>query len=126
MKKDKLIAMLQEIKGNPDILLWNGLVGDWMDIGRVVPHDLVKMSLPYYLEGCRLQDCCDKEDWSYQLPAEEVADLTKRWRKFPWEFNQYVTEEDIKQGKYKAKNIHLIEAKLRGETVRDCLGTIGY
>ena len=32
MKKNELIAKLQAIKGNPDIVLWNGTVGDYQYI----------------------------------------------------------------------------------------------
>jgi hypothetical protein len=34
MKKDKLIQMLSEIKGNPEIYLWNDFAEDWEDIDK--------------------------------------------------------------------------------------------
>jgi hypothetical protein len=32
MKKSKLIEMLNRLEGDPEIKLWNGMVGDWMDM----------------------------------------------------------------------------------------------
>lgn len=126
MKKSKLIALLNSIEGDPDVLLWNGLVGDWMDIGQLAEGDLVKMTLEYYLESCRLETCIDLKDWEYQLPAEEVKELTARHKKFPYEINQYVTLEDVKAKRYKIKRVQYIDAKLRGEKHTDRLGSIEY
>jgi hypothetical protein len=65
MKKSKLIAMLNALPGDPDIKLWNGMVGDWMEIDpNLVPQELVRMNLDYWLESCRLEDCCDRKDWA--------------------------------------------------------------
>lgn len=126
MKKDKLIAMLQEIEGNPDILLWNGMVGDWMDISKIVPTELVKITLPYYLKTCQLEDRIKRQDMSYETPPEEVASLSKHWRQLQWDVNEYVSSKDIKEGRYKVKNVMMIDAKPRGISTWDRAGTLSY
>jgi hypothetical protein len=130
MKKSQLIEMLNKIKGNPEIKLWNGMVGDWMDISpTVVPTDLVKMNLEYWLEACRLEDCRDRKDWDYQMPAEEIAKLTKRHKSGKvnkWELNEYVTLEDVKSKRYALKKIYILNAKVKGEKTYDRMGDISY
>ena len=60
MKKNDLIKLLNTIEGNPDVALWNGFVGDYQDISKeLVKGDLVKMSLDWYLEMCRIERCID-------------------------------------------------------------------
>ena len=51
MKKNKLIELLQAVEGNPEILLWNGYVGDYMDIDKeLAERSLVKMTFLRYIE----------------------------------------------------------------------------
>jgi hypothetical protein len=117
MRKDKLIKMLQEIPGNPDILLWNGLVSDWTDIAKPVKTELFKMKKDYWLELCRLEECRDLKDWNHQLPEDYKNDLSKRYNKLhDWEFNSYVTDDDIKEKRYSVKTIYCLDAKPRGKT----------
>ena len=44
MKKNDLIELLNGIKGNPDIVLWNGMVGDYMHIKGLEEGDLLNAS----------------------------------------------------------------------------------
>jgi hypothetical protein len=97
MKKSKLIALLNALPGDPEIKSWNGMVGDWVDINPIiVSTTLVKPTLEHWLEMCRIEECIDRKDWTYQLPADEITELT---RKYPmlhkWEINPYVTIADI-------------------------------
>jgi hypothetical protein len=126
MKKSKLIELLNALPGDPDVLLWNGMVGDWMDIGKLVQSDLVKMTLESYLKACRYEACQDAGNWEVQLSEEEISELTKRHRAFQYESNNYVTEEDIKQKRYMSKKVVFIDAKPRGVSTFDRLGTIEY
>jgi len=128
MKKSKLIEMLNRLEGDPEIKLWNGMVGDWMDIDReLVPSDLVKQTLEHWLEMCRIDDCRDRRDWDYQLPAEEVAALKKDYNRVnTWELNPFVTLEDVKEKRYKLKNIYILNAKTKGVKAFDRLGDIDY
>jgi hypothetical protein len=128
MKKSKLIEMLNRLEGDPEIKLWNGMVGDWMDIDReLVPSDLVKQSLEHWLEMCRVQECRERRDWDYQLPAEEVAALKKDYNRVnTWELNPFVTLEDVQEKRYKLKNIYILNAKTKGVKAFDRLGDIDY
>lgn len=128
MKKSKLIEMLNKLEGDPEIKLWNGMVGDWMDIDpELVPSDLVKQTLTHWLEMCRIEECIDRKDWDYKMPPEEVAELTKNYNKVhKWELNPYVTLEDVKAKRYSLKNIFILNAKVKGEKAFDRLGNIDY
>ena len=128
MKKSKLIEMLNALPGNPDIKLWNGMVGDWVEIDPLlVEQHLVKQTLEHWLEMCRLQDCRDRNDWDYQMPAEEVAQLTNSYSKLhKWEMNPYITLEDVKAKRYSAKKVLIMQAKRKGVKTFDRLGDIEY
>lgn len=128
MKKSKLIEMLNRLEGDPEIKLWNGMVGDWMDIDKeLVPSDLVKQTLAHWLEMCRVEACKDRRDWDYQMPAEEVARLKKDYNKVnTWELNPYVTLEDVQEKRYSLKNIYILNAKTKGVKSFDRLGEIDY
>lgn len=126
MKKSKLIALLNAIEGDPDMVLWNGIVGDWMNVGSIVKGELVKQTLEHYLEMCRLQDCQERKDWDYQMPAEEIDRLKKFYKTFDYETNPYVSEEDIKLKRYKKKTIYFIDAKKRGLTDFGRGGDVSY
>lgn len=122
--------MLNALPGDPDIKLWNGMVGDWMEISpELVESDLVRMNLAYWLESCRLEDCHERKDWEYQMPAEEIAELTKRHNSGKvnkWEMNPYVTREDIEAKRYSLKKVLILQAKVKGESTWDRLGSMSY
>jgi len=128
MKKSKLIEMLNRLEGDPEIKLWNGMVGDWMDIDKeLVPSDVVKQTLEHWLEMCRIEACRDRQDRDYQLPAEEVAQLKKDYNRInTWELNPFVTLEDVKEKRYKLKNIYILNAKPKGVKAFDRVGDIDY
>lgn len=128
MKKNQLIELLQQLPGNPEIKLWNGLVGDWMDIGQLVESELVKHSVDYFRKGIRhdlLRDGVPAD----QINEQELeSDANECARKSAWEFpNQFLQEERYADwyGKNR-KKIYLIEAKKRGQTTYDRLGSIDY
>jgi hypothetical protein len=128
MKKSKLIEMLTAIKGNPEVKLWNGFVSDWVDVdAKLVPVTLVRMTQAYWLESCRIQDCIERKDWAYQMPAEEVARLKKRYTTVcKWEDNQYVTQEDIDKKRYAARKVQIMQAKTKGVKTWDRIGDVSY
>ena len=129
MKKNDLIEMLSKIDGNPEIKLWNGYVGDYMDLGEVVPSNIVKMRFEFFLEMCRLEHCMDTgaDRKTYSFTHEEIAELRKNYKdNYGWEFNEYVTEEDIKSKKYSSKTIMILNAKTRGKKTFDRIGVLEY
>lgn len=128
MKKNDVIEMLQKLKGNPEIVLWNGYVGDYQHIDNVpVEGVLVKQTLAHYLEMCRLQDCRDLNDPKYQIPTDEIEELKQLYKNVcKWEQNQYVTLEDIKAKRYSMKKVFYVQAKKRNERYHDRLGSVDY
>ena len=127
MRKNDLIEILQRVPGNPEVVLWNGYVGDYMHIAGVVESDLVKMTESHYLETCRLEACVDQRIWDFQFSQDELDRLKKSYRKVcNWETGEFVTQRDIDSERYKRKRVLYINAKLRGETHHDRLGAVSY
>lgn len=127
MRKNDLIKQLQEIKGNPEVVLWNGYVGDYMHIDNIIPSDLVKITKEYWIRSVLNEECIDRKDWNYQLPEQEVKELERRHRtEIQWELNEYVSEEDIVNKQYKKKSVVFIQPKKRGVSTFDRAGTIEY
>lgn len=127
MKKDKLIKLLLSIEGNPDILLWNGYVGDWTDIKALEESDLVKMTKDYYIASVELEEKINKGDSDYTLPESEKEKLHTSYKKdISWQTNEYITHDDIKKKRYDKKRIIYIKPKLRGKNMTDRYGSIEY
>lgn len=127
MRKNDLIKLLTELEGNPEVVLWNGMVGDWMPIdSKLIEGELVKRTEQHFLETVRFEKCRDRQDWEYQLPEEEVAQLKKSYRGHDWEDNDFVTDEDLTQKRWKKKRVVYINAKKRGVSTWDRLGTMKY
>ena len=119
--------MLQTLPGNPEMVLWNGYVSDYMHIDKLIDSNVVKYDYDYFLEQCRLEECVRLKNWEYQLSEEEVADCKRAYRQnHEWDVNPYVTEEDVKEKRYKSKRVVYINAKLRGKTMGDRLGSVSY
>ena len=59
MRKADLIAKLEAIEGNPEVLIWNGLVDDWMKIGEVSKEPLFSYKnghKDWKPQGCRTDE----------------------------------------------------------------------
>ena len=116
MRKNDLIALLRNMEGNPEIMLWNGYTSDFMNVGGLVEGDLVKQTWEHYVEMCRLQDCSDRKDWNYQYGPDDIAEIKKSYAKHvEWEVNPYVSLEDVKEKQYRKKRIVYVNAKRRGK-----------
>ena len=127
MKKDDLIRLLNGVKGNPDIVLWNGMVGDYMHVKGLEEGDLVKQSFAHYYNMCELELCRDAGSFDYKSTPEESSQIKVDYRQYVnWETNPYVTLEDIKTKRYIKKRVVYIEAKLRGVKTFDRTGSLEY
>jgi hypothetical protein len=128
MRKNDLIKLLQETKGNPEIVLWNGIVGDYMQIdNKLVEGELSKMTFEGLLHYYSLECKTDKNDWNYELTEEEKQGLLKNYKdNYKWEINQFVTQKDIKSKTHKSKRVLYINAKRSGKCHNDRLGSISY
>ena len=127
MRKNKLIEILSKIKGNPEITIWNGIVGDVMPIRDLTPTRLVKYSLSGMMKMCRYERCRDTNDASYQLTEDEIVEIKEAYRKYHhWEINEYVTDKDVKSGDWIQKIVYTIDAKKTGKKYFDSFGEISY
>lgn len=129
MKKSKLIKLLQEIEGDPDIILWNGMVSDWMDILGLQEVGLERSTLKgysYYLNLERTvrrlppysEDECKKAYRSSGADQWEVADYDPEF--------QEMRESDLKRGFIAQKSAFIIDAKPRGKKCWDRQGGVRY
>lgn len=113
MKKNDLIKMLQGIDGNPDVLLWNGFVGDWQDFSRDLHRaQLHKIPFAEYkrlciAEGSALSNEDLRRNWK----------IACRWRL--WRLSDFTCESQ-------KKPVVLLSTKDRGVKTFDRLGSISY
>ena len=117
MRKNDLIKLLEGIKGNPEVVLWNGHVGDFMHIGKLSEDFLNKYSKRFYSQLIKTED-----------PQRSDEEIEKLYRSLEYEYNQFIAEEDCKGSDpmYKKKRIIFIDAKPRGINTFDRLGEISY
>lgn len=118
--------MLQEIKGDPDIFLWNGFVSDWVDIDKLVESSLVRLSFDAYVRGIYFDIMTDQNDPDFKLSEDEIKKLKLKHRKHEWQFNQFVTEDDIERELYNEKRVVIVEPKIKNKNSFDRLGKISY
>lgn len=108
MKKNKLIELLQNIKGNPDIVIWNGLTEDYHHINKIEPVYLYKQS-----KKKRLKDINNERFRDGLDPITEEQVQGEDDYGFP---NSYFDDQDIKRIYDKKKKVWIIESKLRNKT----------
>lgn len=121
MRKNALIALLQEIEGNPEIVIWNGYVDDYMNIDKeMFSITLVKETEDFIFNG--LKGEWSQMNKSWDVPVEVLEKLRVRakeiHKKREHDFaNPYVTEEEFESwyGKKKLTK-YVLAPKLRGKT----------
>jgi hypothetical protein len=132
MKKDKLIALLQNIEGNPDIYLWNAMVEDWMDIDPdLVELEMVKQRKEQVAKHIRFQYQRDND--TFELTPEQEINLSKTiedsYKKHysQWELpNRYVEPQKFKEWYGRSKKVVIINAKTKGKKSFDRFGEVSY
>lgn len=124
MRKNQLIEILKNIKGNPEIMIWNGIVEDVQPIAKeVVECKLYKMSFEGYKERVNLQRVL--KDNLPELLDDELKALYKKHKIGQYEaFNYYPPDDNDKA--YNKKTVFVLEPKVTGKTHFDRLGTITY
>ena len=124
MRKNQLIEMLQNIKGNPEIHIWNGFVEDYQPINKeLVAVDLHRLSFTGYKERVNIQR--KVKDNMEPLPDEELKVLYKKHKIGQWELFSYYPPDDEDRW-YTKKRVFLIEPKRTGKQTFDRLGDIHY
>lgn len=119
MRKEKLIELLQNIPGNPNILLWNGFVNDWTDIDKeLVPVQMGKETVEF------LYNAILREKLELGVaPSEELSKLAmarakELHKKRPSDvLNPYVDDEDVKKWYGNSvRTAYFINAKSRNKS----------
>ena len=125
MKKDKLIELLQQIKGNPEIVIWNGFVGDYQLINNKITETFLYKETKHYqleminnerlrdnLEPITINDFKDESDYELRNIFQEIHYLRSRNKKI----------KDC----YNKKRVVILETKTRNKTMYDRTGKINY
>ncbi len=121
--------MLQAIKGNPEVKIWNGIAEDWMNI-EIGENELVKMSKDfsrYQVEG-EWKQRNKTETIPVEVQKELDREIEENCKTYEWEFPlPYLTAEQEQKwyGKNR-KRIILINGKKRNKSVWDRLGKMKY
>lgn len=127
MKKNDLIKKLQAIEGNPEIVLWNGMVGDWMPIGKLTECYQTRMTRTYWINAIEMEMKIDARNFDVKMTEDEKQRLIAKYPKsVSWECNEGITEEDIKAGRHQCRRVVFIDAKPRGIKTFDRLGGLEY
>jgi len=108
MKKNKLIELLQSIKGNPEIVIWNGLAEDYHHIGKIESIYLYKQS-----KEKRLKDINNERFRDGLEPITVDGILNEDEYQFA---NKYFDDKDINHAYDKKKKVLIIEPKIRNKT----------
>lgn len=93
MRKNQLIEILKSIKGNPEIMLWNGLVEDIQPIEKeILECKLYKLSFEGYKERVNLQRVY--QDNLPELSDDELKLLYKKHKVGQYEAYNYYPPDD--------------------------------
>lgn len=124
MRKNELIKLLQNIKGNPEIVIWNRFVEDVQAIEKeIVPAKLYKLSFEGYKERVNLERVL--RDKLPELPDDDLEQLYKQHNIGQWELFNYYPPEDDDRG-YKSKTVYVLEPKRTNKSTWDRMGVISY
>jgi hypothetical protein len=128
MKKNKLIEILQSIKGNPDIYIWNGLVEDHMDIDpEPIDQLMVKPNKEFVVDMLTCE--YKRKHKTNKIPEEELINIHNlvNSRKYTWDYpNPYVPLKDYPEWYSSKKTVYVFNLKPTGKTYTDRLGSITY
>ena len=119
MRKNKLIELLQEIEGNPEVLSWNGMERDWMSLKTVVhKRTLCRMSLNKRLHYINLER--NRDD----LPPLESVDDIINDEPEEWQLDEFDAYDNSRLDQ--SKKVIMLEPKARGISTFDFRGGIEY
>ena len=131
MRKSKLIQLLQQIDGNPEIYIWNGLVDDFMPLKKIYPDKLYKTCTQFIYKQLIY-------DWkftnnTFEPPSQEICNsimkkAIKASKSAKYETaNQFLeAEQYIEWYGNRPKNIIALYPSNTGKTYEDRIGQITY
>lgn len=120
MRKNELIELLQNIKGNPEVKLWNPYVEDYNPILDVQTDTLYKESVSFILDWLKAE--IYQRECRWELTTDEVEQLELKAKQIHKEReygipNEYVTEEEKDHWYQKrTKSIIVLSPKRVGKT----------
>lgn len=123
MRKSDLLKLLNDVPGNPEVVIWNGFVGDWQKISPdLVEIRLVKHSRQF------LESAINFQRSQEQLPPLTEEELNARVKQEEWNTpNQFVKPEKMTDlYGTKRKRLLVLSGLKRGKTSCDRLGTMKY
>lgn len=125
MTKNDLIKKLQSIKGNPQIVIWNGHVDDYMPIGDISEDVLVKYSREFFEYEINYSYMHNKS----ALTPEDIEKYINNARKHDtWEFPNPFLEKERYANWYgkNIKKVLMITPKLRNKSSWSRGGKLSY
>ena len=120
MRKKDLIKILESIHGNPEIMLWNGIVEDVMHIKNITPKLMEKTKFSYYEKGCKLEAYKDGS------PEPTLDELKENYKKYASKFELVDPYFPINKKMYTYKTVYVIDAKPSGKVNYGRGGNISY
>ena len=116
MKKSKLIRLLNTVKGDPDVLVWNCQLSDYVDIEHQLTHShLVRMTFEWYCKLLEYDRIAEKQDPDYRIPESELPELQKAYdAETGWGVNDLINYKDVSARKYHRKYVLFMKTKGRG------------
>jgi hypothetical protein len=119
MKKSKLISLLEQIEGDPDIMLWDDHMNDCQDVNPTIEeHQLVRISFEAYVRFIESERKVSQNNPEYKLPDTEITKVKKLFTdQHAWEINPWVTEEDIKNKIYTTKKVYIVKPKHKDKAI---------
>lgn len=120
MRKNDLIKMLNEIEGNPEVVLWNGSVGDWMHINKPELFPFNRMKKSFVIQTKNLE-----RKFRYDLP-EMTGEEIKKQKPEEWQIGNGNRFGVLKEENFEHKNRIVIQPKPRGIKSFDRAGTFEY
>ena len=122
MRKNELIKILEGISGNPQVVIWNGYVGDYNNISSDVESiELVKNSREF------LEAAINHQRSSEGLGPISDSEMSDIMRSQEWDLPNSVADSDMERwyGK-RRKRIVVLEPVARGKESYGRPGTICY
>ena len=131
MRKNELIQLLQQINGNPEIYIWNGLVDDFMPLKKIYPDKLYKECIQFIYK--RLVYDWKFSNNTFETPSQDICDslmkeAIKVSKSTKYETaNQFLEAEQYREWYgNRSKNIIALYASNTGKTYEDRMGQITY
>lgn len=119
MRKNDLIKMLNEIEGNPEVVLWNGQVGDWMHIDKPKVFKFNRLKKSFKIR------CINKENYRDNLPDLTEEEI-KKVKPDEFDIGEGNRWNILKDENFEHRNRIVLQGKLRGIKTFDRLGNIEY